>query len=187
MARHIEIETGSDSLTLTHTRWGRLVAALYRGLWLFPLVMLGLMVVFMPDYVFRFAEEEPLPGLYWAAYAALALLVAALASTLRYLRSDQWKFDGSSRVVAAEVSALWGEPGRGEADLRDVEAFSLARHRWPKKSELKLHLESGEQEVVFARRGGADELEAVADEIMEFMRRHRYHVELRTVDDHDED
>ncbi len=187
MGRQIDIEERGDTLTLRQTRWGRLMAALYRAVVVFPLVMLALMVVFMPDYIFRFAEEEPVTGLFWAAFAGLALLVAGLASTMRYLRRDRWIFDGSSRMVVAEMATLWGEPGRGEADLRELESMGLMRRRWPKKSALILRLKSGREETVFSGRGMGAELESVADSIMEFLRRQRYHIELERLDDTDEE
>ncbi len=183
MSPQIELEISGDVLTVRWSRRGRLMAALYRGIKLFPLIMGGLAIFFMPDYVFRFAEEEPVTGLFWGSLAALALLISFLASSLRYFRSDQWIFDGSELVVAAEVQTLWGKPARGEAELRELEALMLETQKWPRRSRLGMRLESGEEEILLQAHGLGDELDEVAETIFEFLRDQRYHIDLERVED----
>lgn len=183
MSPQIEYTEHEDVLTVGYTRRGRLMAALHRMLILFPLVMAGLAFFFLPDYIFQLREAEPVPGLFLASLAGLALLVAGLAATLRYLRRDKWTFDGGARKVIATVETLWGKPGEGEVEMREVEALAIKTRRWPARSELHIHLDSGQQEVMFAGRGLADEIEDIADGIIEFLREQRYHVDLIDADD----
>lgn len=185
MTTQIEMEQSGDVLTVRWSRRGRAMLALYRTLKLFPWVMGGLAVFFLPDYFFRYAEEEPVTGLFWGSLAALALLITLLAATLRYLRNDQWIFDGTDRTVTAEVQTLWGDPAQGEAELRELEALMLRTRAWPRKSQLMMRLESGEEEVLFANHGLSTELEEIADRIIDFLREQRYHVDLERIDGDD--
>lgn len=183
MRGRIELQKSGDSLTIEWSRTGRLMAALHRAVMLFPMLMGGLAIFFMPDYVCRYAEEEPVTGLFWGSVAGLALLITFLAATLRYLRRDRWIFDGADRKVIAEVRTLWGEPAVGEAELRELEALMLRTRRYPGRSELKLRLDSGEEEVLVEGRGVAKELEDAAQTIVDFLRDQRYHVDLERLDD----
>ena len=185
MNAQIEVERSGQTLTIRWTRRGRLMSALYRGAKLFPLIMGGLAIFFMPDYVCRFAEEEPVTGLFWGSLAGLALLISFLASTLRYFRSDRWIFDGANRTVTAEVKTLWGQPGVGEADLRDLEALRVRARRWPRTSEMRLRLDSGEEEVIVAGHGMGEQISEAAEEIRDFLRDQRYQVALESIDEHE--
>ena len=183
MSAQIECTEKDNVLTVGFSRRGRLMASLYRIALLFPLIMGGLAIFFMPDYIFELREAEPVPGLYIASLAGMALLVSVLSATLRYLRSDMWIFDGNARTVTAQIKTLWGKPGEGEVDMRDVEALAMKTRAWPRRSELHIYLDTGQQEVMFYGRGLADEIEEVAHNVIEFMREQRYHIELIEPDD----
>lgn len=178
MIRKITIHREGDILTLEWSRWGRAVSGWYRGIKLFPWVMGGFTVFFMADYLCRYAEEEPLPGLFWGSLVALSLLISSLAAVVRYFRRDRWIFDGEDRVVVAEVGSLRGKPARGEEDLREVEAVLLVENGWPGTSAVALRFGSGAEERLFAGHGMSSEMEAAAGEIREFLREQRYHVDL---------
>lgn len=187
MTRRIEMQESGDILTVQWSRMGRLIAAIHRVIKLFPFVMGGFAIFFMPDYVCRFAEEEPVTGLFWGSIAALSLLICFLAGTLRYLRRDRWIFDGSDRILIAEVQTLWGEPATGEADLRNLEALMLHTRRYPWRSALHLRLESGEEEVLIEGHGMGEELDQTTQKIMDFLRDQRYHVDLERLDDREKE
>ncbi len=178
MSKQIAIEQDEQGLTIRPTMLGRIAAALHLALVTLPLAYGGLVIFFAVDYIFRFAEEEPVAGLFWLSLLALALLVAFLVAIVRFLRHETWTFDAGQRAVIADVRGLFGSVGQGEADLREVEALVVQSRSWPAKSELLLRLESGEEEAVLSGRGLKGAVEEAAKAIERFMKEQRYPVDV---------
>lgn len=183
MASRIDIQRDGPVLTLGWTLWGRVVGGFYRAVKIFPWLAGIAAVFFLPDYWGRYAEEEPVPGLFWGSILALVLLGCFLFGVLRVVRDERWMFDGEERSVIAEVQLLWASPKQGEIPLRNLEAVELTTRTWPFSSELAIRIDDPEaerdREVVFEEPGMASEFEKAADAIMEFLKQERYHdVEL---------
>ncbi len=182
MSGHIDVEQEGEVLTTRLSLPGRLIAGFYRGAKIFPWLLAIAAVFFFPDYYGRYAEQEPVPGLFWGSIVGLVLLGCFLWGVLRVVRRDRWIFDGKRRDVRAEIQTLWGEPGRGAAGLREIEGLELVANRWPRESELAVWIDSDEvgrrREVMFSGPGMVDELRDVGERVVEFLRDQRYYVEL---------
>ncbi len=166
---HWEIEDNQSHLLIRASQWGRWMAALTRGVMVAPLAMGALMVVFMPDYLFRWAEEEPMTGAYWLAFSLLAGLAGFLSGLGRYLRRDQWAFDVQSEQIVAETQGMWGPPKRGEAALEELAALELYEGPLWRRNILGIRLHSGERKPIGWRWGGADELASIGQSIADFV------------------
>ena len=180
MSKLIKVEQTAQELIIGPTRLGRLVAALQLALVTLPLAYAGLVVFFAVDYIFRFAEEEPVAGLFWLSLLVLAMLFAFLVAIVRFLRHQTWIFDARQRAVIADVRGLFGSVGQGEADLREVAALVVDRRSWPAKSELRLRLDSGEEEPILTGRGLGAAIEEAAQAIDGFMKEQRYPIDVET-------
>ncbi len=190
MAKRLELNEESGELTVQLTLWGRVVAGTFRGIKIFPWLALIAGVFFLPDYIGRYRAEEPVTGLFWLSILSLVFLGCFLWGVLRVLRRDRWVFDGNSRRVIAEVPRLFRQPARGEADLREIEALQLKTRRFPFESELTVRIDTADEgvrtETILAEPGMGAQIEQAADAIIEFLRDHRYYVDLERADEHDE-
>ncbi len=167
--KHWEIYEEEDHLRVEASQWGRWMAALARGVMVAPLAMGALMVIFMPDYLFRWAEEEPMTGAYWLAFSVLAGLVGFLSGLGRYLRRDRWIFDVETEAIIAESQGMWGPPKSGEASLRELEALELYEGPMWKRTMLGIRLDSGERKPIGWRWGGVQELRAIGEQVASFV------------------
>ena len=187
MSSLFEVEEDGSVLTLRWSLYGRIVAGIYRGIKIFPWLLLIAVVFFLPDYIGGFSDEEPVTGMFWGSIVALVVLGCFLWGVLRVVRRGRWIFDGDERTITAEVKTLWGDPARGEARLRELETLEVITRRWPRSSEVAIIIDSEEageeREVLFSGHGMGDEIEEIGQRILDFLKRQRYQVEFKTNDD----
>lgn len=185
MGTNIDIKQSDQALVLRLSLWGRIRAGIERGVKILPWLLGIAVVFFIPDYIGQYADQEPVAGLFWGTVAALAVLGSALWGVTRVFRQDVWIVDVSERTLSAEIRTLWtmfGEPGRGVVDLRNIDAVELTTARWPKRSEVAVRLQIDEhgtkREVMFEAHGMADEIEEVARRLVDYLEQQRYFVDL---------
>lgn len=192
MTQRIELQEENGQLTVALTLWGRVVAGTFRALKIFPWLLVIAVVFFLPDFIGQYTVGDPIPAIFWwASIVGLVILLAGLWGVLRVVRRDRWIFDGGDRQVIAEVPRLWRAPVRGEAELRQIEALELTTRRFPFESKLEVRIDTDEEgirrESIISEPGMAEQLEKTGEAIIEFLRRHRYYVDLERPDEQEEE
>lgn len=172
------IHNDGERLEISPSGRGRFVWALERFAIGTPLLFGAMAIFFLPDYLGRYAREQPAPGLFWLSLLMVAMLIASLLAVLRFLRHERWTFDAGARQIAYETRTFYGPMHGAEEALGNVTRVEMQGGRWPRTSTVTIELGEGVREMVCRVRGGADELVAIARALEEFFKRHRYRVEV---------
>ncbi|MBA2660866.1 MAG: hypothetical protein H0U74_01110 [Bradymonadaceae bacterium] len=156
---------------------GRLVWALERWALVMPAALLGLILFFLPDYVGRYAEQEPFRGLVLLAIVALAAFVSMLLAVLRYVRHERWVFDAEERRLAYHTRTLYGVTHDESVELREIATVVVTLRASPKQSTIEVGLEGGHREVICQTRWRPSELTAISEAMRDFFKQGRFKVE----------
>jgi hypothetical protein len=163
--KYFRLEQTDEKLTLEETTRGRLAAALGRFAVSFPLVFLGLSFFFIPDYIGRYAEAEPVPGLFWLVVFAVAILIALILATLRFVRFERWTFDRKKGEIVYQTHGLYGAGVEAAVKLDQITRVGLERRSPPLESFVVIDLTDGHREIIARRRGAIVELETIVTSV----------------------
>ncbi|TXD39127.1 hypothetical protein FRC98_01615 [Lujinxingia vulgaris] len=177
MADIIVAAEREGALEVGRSRLGQARAAVGRAALAFPLVMGALALVLLPDYLGRYREAEPVAGLYWVALAMMALLFAAIVGSVSALRHERWIFDGPGRQLQVQVR-LMASVQEAAVPMRDVERLHLMRGAGLRPSRLDVVLKEGRRETLARGYFVGERLEEVGQVICDYLRSHRFFVEL---------
>ncbi|RDV39802.1 hypothetical protein DV096_04355 [Bradymonadaceae bacterium TMQ3] len=177
MADIIVAAEREGTLEVGRSRLGQTRAAVGRAALSFPLVMGGLALILLPDYLGRYREAEPVPGLYWVALAIMALLFAVIVGSVSALRREWWIFDGPRRQLQVQVRFM-ASVQEASVPLRDVEGLKLVRGGFGGQARLDIVLKEGRRETLARGYFPGDRLEVVGQAISDYLKSHRFFVEL---------
>lgn len=177
MADIIEAAEREGALEVGRSRLGQARAAVGRAALSFPLVMGALALILLPDYLGRYREAEPVPGLYWVALAMMSLLFAVIVGSVSALRRERWVFDGPGRQLQVRVRLMASVQEAG-VPLRDIEGLELVRGGVGGHARLDVVLKEGRRETLARGYFLDDRLEVVGQAISDYLKAHRFFVEL---------
>ncbi len=124
---------------------GRRMRGVKRFLQVFPIVCVGLGVLFGIDWIGR--RHEIGLEIYAGVVVGVAALIALASSIGKALRTELWAFDPNEEVVAFETSLPWGGVISHSVGFEDVEKI-----RYDADSGATILVVQGVEEVV-ARNG----------------------------------
>src|SRR5690554_4203023 len=180
MAEVIRATEVDEALELGRSAWGRARAGLGRAALTFPLGMLALAVVLLPDYLGRFRHTEPVAGLYWASLALMALLLAVIVGAVGSLRRELWIFDGPARELRVRVSLIAGTQ-EAAVPLRDIQRLELVEGGRGGFASLDVILAEDRRETLAKGYFLAERLEDVGEATCDYLKKHRFQVALSRV------
>ena len=110
-----ETHRDGDRLAITPTSAGRGTAATIRFLLWTPVAMLGFTILFMPDYLCQYREQQPVSVAFWVVIGAAALFIGAVGAFVRFSRRDRWTFEAGADEIVVEADPLVGRSARASA------------------------------------------------------------------------
>lgn len=160
------------------TTAGRLAGAAVRfAIWA-PVAMFGLSLMFMPDYLCQYREQEPVPGMFWMVMLVGAAFIGALGAFVKFARRDVWAFDAEAQEVVFEANPLFGQSARTAADLDQWTALRAERSAMPGRSSIAVGLAEHPDERICESRFGWSPLSGVWEDLVAFVDDQRLDVEL---------
>ncbi len=160
----------NGAFNIGQTPAGRAAAALERFVFIFPLIVLGGSIFFLPDYLGRYREQEPMPGFLFLALVISAAFIGLVASVLRFFRNDLWVIDTQEGMLVYQASrVLRGGFDQAGIELDMVERFIVKLEDSPKDSGMYVRVEGEGTERVVESRFGARSIEEAADELRAFL------------------
>lgn len=165
------ITTREDGiLNIGATPAGRAAAALERFVFVVPLIVIGGGIFFLPDYLGRYREQEPVPGFLLAALVITAVFIGLVASVLRYFRDDLWVVDANERMLVYQTSRVLGSGVEHTGiELDMIERFVAEIDESWGDSGLYVQVEGHGHERMLESRTGADSFGQVADVLRDFL------------------
>jgi hypothetical protein len=164
-------ERDSQIFTLGLTPAGRLWAALERLFFLFVALAVGGVIFYLPDYLGRYREEEPVPGMLFALLIGGVFLISLVAALLRFFRNDLWVVDADEGALVYQAGRLFGRGVQQTGiDFEYIERFLVDVKNAPRDSRLLVQLSDGGGERMLVTRFGADSLSRAADDLGAFLR-----------------
>ncbi|QDG53969.1 hypothetical protein FIV42_25470 [Persicimonas caeni] len=160
----------NGTFNIGQTPAGRAAAAMERFVFIFPLIVLGGSIFFLPDYIGRYREQEPMPGFLFLALVLTALFIGLVASTLRFFRNDLWVVDAGEGMLVYQASRVFGK-GFEQAgiELDMVERFIVNIEDAPRDSEIFVRVDGHGTERVISSRFGVESVREAADELKAFL------------------
>lgn len=165
----IRAEKKDHTLQMSATFVGRAMAALERFLFLVPVIVLFGAIFFLPDYLGRYREEEPVPGLLLAALFGVALLIGLATSAVRFLHSEIWVIDMDEEMLIYQSKRVFGGFDQTGVDIDRVDCFHMVSRGAPRSSGLYVELTDDKSERLFELRAGGRSFEEAADELEAFI------------------
>lgn len=164
-------------LEIGPTGGGRFVWALERWALVWPLVMGGLSLFYLPDYLGRYSTTVSDSTIFWVSLLAVASFVSLLLGVMRYLRHERWIFDGESRELVYQTRTLYGTLHESSVELREIKQIEVDRVKGFRSSTIVVEFAAGHREVLCKTRWGTREVEGIAEALRVFLRKARYDVE----------
>ncbi|RAL24657.1 hypothetical protein DL240_00155 [Lujinxingia litoralis] len=178
MSEVVTVKESRGALVIERSAGGRARAGAWRALVTMPLALGALGVVLLPDYIGRYREAEPVPGLFWGALAAVALLVGGLVGLVGALRRERWVVDGPGRELRVEVSLMASTQGAG-VPLVEVKGVELVPGGVLRPGRLDVVLTDERRETLARGYFLTKRLRDVGEEVVTYLREHRFVVALR--------
>ncbi|MFU8803566.1 MAG: hypothetical protein ACNA8W_07145 [Bradymonadaceae bacterium] len=169
--KYFSLEKTEEGLVLEETVRGRFVGALVRLVVIFPTIFIALSIFYIPDYLGRYAEQEPVFGFFWLIVLAVALLIGIVVAALRLTRLERWVFDLKARELAYETQGLYGAGHGATVPLKEITRAELHLRSAPAQSKLVFELAGGHREVVAQSRFGKEEIEEIANRLQTLFRK----------------
>lgn len=149
---------------------GRAAAALERFAFIVPLIVLGGSIFFLPDYLGRYREQEPMPGFLFLALIITAVFIGLVASALRFFRNDLWVIDATEQMLVYQASRVVGQGfEQSGIELDMVERFIVRIADAPRDSEIFVRVDGHGTERVISSRFGVESVREAADALGAFL------------------
>ena len=176
------VTTEDDTLQIGPTRVGRASAAIERFVFLAPVVAIIGAIFFLPDYVGRYQEQEPVPGLLAGVLAIFSVFVGLVAGVMRFLRGELWVLDAGERALIYQTNRVIGTGVQQAAiDLDQIERVWVEVKDTPRTSGMYLSIVDGPQrERMLDTRFGAEALDEVAEQLEAFADDHGLALDVET-------
>lgn len=173
-----ETDQTGECLEIRRSAAGRVAGAVARfAVWM-PVGMAALSILFLPDYLGQYREQEPVPGLFWAVLGAISAFVALIGALVKFLRRDLWVVDAEADRLVFETHPLVGTPSQGTVELDRLERVVLERgDRW-EVSAVGFELRGYPNETLGRTRLGGAELDKLVDTIESFVDEHELEIEI---------
>jgi hypothetical protein len=150
--------------------YGRLGAAMERFVFVFAMLLIGGAIFFVPDYIGRYREQEPMPGFLLLALVIAVLFISLVAATLRLYRNDLWSVDAGEGLLVYQANRLIRKGFEQTAvDLDRVRRFVVKLDDPPKDSEFLVELDDQGPERVVEARFGSYAFREAAEELRAFL------------------
>ncbi|MFW5968963.1 MAG: hypothetical protein ACOCV2_15670 [Persicimonas sp.] len=175
----IRADRVDDTLQVAATFPGRGLAALERFLFLFLVLVVFGAIFFAPDYVMRYREEEPVPGLLLGALAGVAALISLATALVRFVHSEVWAIDLDEKMLVYQSKRVLRGFEQTGVDIDRVDHFRLVSRRAPRSSGLYVELTDGNSERMCELRAGRASFEEAADDMEAFLDEHDLDIEVR--------
>jgi hypothetical protein len=180
--QHYRAVNNEEGLEIRATLGGRLAAAAVRFAVWTPLGMAGLSVLFLPDYLGQYRQDEPVTGLFWAALAGLAVFAGLIAAGVRLMRRDIWLLSPDRDAIVFATQPLVGRTRESHIDWSELTSVDWRPRGFGRSSTLSFQFEGHPEETVASTRLGAEPIAPMFDKIKAFLAEHRPDVEVRTHD-----
>lgn len=165
------------------TRVGRAYVALERLVAVAAVLIIGGGIFFLPDYIGRYREQEPMPGFLLGALVIAALFIGLLTATLRFLRGEVWAVDLDDKMLVYQTKTyLGGGHDQVGIELDRVERFRVDEGSFPRSSGLWVDLDGGISERVFEARAGGESFVEAAEELDDFLKKHRVDIAVEGIE-----
>lgn len=172
-------EETSGALAIGESARGRAIGALTRGLVVAAGASALLSIFLLPDFIGRYAEREPVAGLYALSLAGLAGLAGFALGLSRWLRRERWLLDARAGALVLERGLGRGEPMSEAIDLEHVSAIEWARRPWFRASTLDAVMSDGHTIPLLSAPAFDASLDRVVDAVEEYCRRERVGLHVR--------
>jgi hypothetical protein len=149
---------------------GRAAAALERFVFVFAMLAIGGSIFFLPDYLGRYREQEPMAGFLLLTLVISVLFISLVAAILRMRRNDLWSVDAGEGMLVYQANRLFRKGFEQTAvELDMVRRFVAKLNDAPRDSELFVELEDHGPERIVEARFGADAIRQAAEDLREFL------------------
>lgn len=175
-----DVDHKDGALAVEHTKVGRLADGAVRFAVWAPLAMLGLSLLFMPDYVCQYREQQPVPGMFWGVMAAAALVIAVIAGFVRYARRDTWVIDAREGVLVFRANPIVGPSAEASAELSDLRRIRARRVGPLRVSGVAVELDGDPDEAICRSRFGWSTVSNVYRELETFAEEHELEVDFKS-------
>jgi hypothetical protein len=150
--------------------YGRLGAAMERFVFVFAMLLIGGSLFFVPDYIGRYREQEPVFGFLFLALVITVLFVSLVAGALRLFRNDLWSVDAGEGLLVYQANRLIRKGFEQTAvELDMVRRFVVKLDDPPRESEFLVELEDHGPERIVEARFGSHSFRDAAEELREFL------------------
>ncbi len=160
------------------TLGGRLVAAAVRLVVWTPVAMVGLSILFLPDYLCQYREQQPVPGMFWMVIGAGAVFLAAIGAFVRFSRRDRWVFDAEADEIVFRAEPLVGPTTRTAAGLGEWTRLKARRAGMWDRSRIEIGLEEHPAEPICESRFGWGALQEIWEDLVAFVEQAGLDVEI---------
>lgn len=174
-----EIRRRNGVLEVGRGRFGRVVHAATRFLFWFPIGLLGISFVFLPDYLGQYREQSAQAGAFWWVMVGVAAFIAAIGAFVRFSRRDVWGFDADEGVVVFRARPMIGPSAEASVELDRLQSIDVRSRSWPGKSAVELSIRGRRTETLAETRLGAARLEGVVEALRAFVDEHEVAVDFR--------
>lgn len=164
-----ETKKQNGELVVEPTTAGRLAAAGMRFARWTPIALAGLALLFMPDYLCHYREQQPAAAMFWVVIGAGGLFIGLVGAFVRFSRRDRWRFDSRSRDIVVEAEPLVGRSARATADLGRWTGLHAVRSPMLSQSRIDLRFEERPDELICESRFGWATIADVWDELDTFV------------------
>jgi len=173
-----DVERRDAAIAVEQTVAGRLAEGLVRFAVWAPLAMAGLSLLFMPDYVCQYREQQPVPGMFWGVMAVAAFVIAGIAGFVRFSRRDTWVVDAREGALVFRADPLIGPSAEATAQLSEVRAIRMRRAGFPRVSGIAVELDGHPDETICTSRFGWSTVSNVSEELEAFLGAHDLEIDL---------
>lgn len=161
-----------DVLEVGRGRLGRMTHAATRFVLWFPVGLVAVSAVFLPDYLGHYRAEESVGGIFWWVMAAVAAFVAFIGAFVRFSRRDTWLFDVAGERVVFRARPMIGRSATATIELDRLERVRFQAQGAPKESSIRLEFRGHRDELLAETHLGADRLREVYRAIETFVDRY---------------
>jgi len=148
-----------------------------------PLAVLGLGLLFMPDYLCHYREQQPASAMFWVVIVAGGLFIGAVAAFVRFSRRDGWMFDPRAGEIIVEARPLVGRSARATADIDDWVGLRADRSSVLSSSRIEARFADRPDERICESRFGWSTIADVWDELDTFVDEADLNVDIETPPD----
>lgn len=172
-----EVRQGDSTLELGRGRLGRVTHAATRFLLWFPVGLLAVSAVFLPDYLGHYRAEESVGGIFWWVMAAVAAFIAFIGAFVRFSRRDTWVFDVPAERVVFRARPMIGQSATATIELERLERVAFRARSAPQASTIRLEFRGHRDETLAETHLGAERLRPVFASLESFVDRYGLEVD----------